>query len=478
MSKRKKWIGLFLLCLLLAGCSSNQNLVQEEKKLDTGFIPARAGMYDSADTAVIKQINKSKETITFYNLVRERSYTLTYDGTTHLYDKYGSALSMEQVNAGDIVDITFLKEKKKLASLKMSESAFYLEDVDRFDINEKTKEMRIGENTYQFEEDLLIFSDGKPVEMMDINQVDTLIVQGIDRMVHSVSIDKGHGYLRLKNDEYFWGGWIEVGQEIIRPVEEDMLLAVPEGKYDVVLSTKGITAVKKVTIKRDKETELDIGGLKKEEEQKKYGNLLIAVSPDTAKVYIDGQEADISAPCKVEYGIHQLMAKAEGYQTVIQYIKVGQENAGIEIVMEKDNDNSVSDNSLSVSDNNAATTGGGKLTIDAPKNVEIYLDGSYIGISPVSFTKTVGVHVITLRADGYVTKSYTINIQDTTTNESMSFSELLKQEKKEETTDSKEDDDSKDDDSKEDDDSKDDDDKDKDDDDEEDKSVSGNNTDD
>ena len=69
-------------------------------------------MYDSADTAVIKKIHKQKKEITFYNLVRRKSYTLTYDGTTKLYDKYGSALSMEQVDEGDIVEITFLKEKR------------------------------------------------------------------------------------------------------------------------------------------------------------------------------------------------------------------------------------------------------------------------------------------------------------------------------------------------------------------------------
>lgn len=445
MSKGKRWIWLFLTCLILTGCGAVNKEMQEPKKLETGFIPARAGMYDSADTAVIKQINQSKQTITFYNLIRERSYTLNFDGTTDLYDKYGSSISIEQVNEGDIVDITFLKEKKMLASLKMSESSFKLDDVNHFEIKEKTKEIVIGENTYRFEDELLIFSKGKQAELMDINQGDTLVVQGIDRTVYSISVDKGHGYLRLKNDEYFWGGWIEVGQKIIRPIEEDMLLVVPEGKYDVLLSIKGMTGIKQVTIKRDKETELDIGDLKKED-LKKFGTLLIAVSPDTATVYIDGEEADISAPYKVEYGIHQLMAKAEGYQTVTQYIKVGQESAGIEIVMEKETEASVSSNSLntSVSGNNTVSASGGKLTIDAPDNVEVYLDGSYIGITPVSFTKTVGIHVITLRAKGYETKSYTINIENTTTNESMSFSELVKEEDEGEEDDEEEDDEEKD----------------------------------
>ena len=433
-----RWkIRIWMLCMafMLAGCSSTAVQKEEEKVLETGFIPARAGMYDSADTAVIKEINKSKQTITFYNLVRERSYTLNFDGTSGLYDKYGSSLSIEQIDEGDIVDIKFLKEKKKLASLQMSSDAFTLSDVTRFTINERKKEMSIGEGIYRFTEDLLIFSEGERVEAMDVNQVDTLQVQGIGHTVHSIAVDKGHGYLRLKNDEYFWGGWIEVGQSIIRLIEEDMLLVVPEGEYDVSVSTKGISGTKKVTIKRDKETELDIGDLK-QEDNRKFGNLIFSVIPDTASIYIDGEEVDKSAPVKVEYGIHQMMAKEDGYRTVTQYIKVGQENATIQVTMEKDTegkkDSSVSSNSTTSTTTtpveSATSTNGGKITIDAPDGVEVYLDGSYIGVTPAAFKKTVGVHVITLRKEGYQTKSYTINIEETTNNESMSFSDLVKAE--------------------------------------------------
>ena len=446
MNKGRKWIVLLFACLLLAGCSDSQSAQVADKELDTGFIPARAGMYDSEDTAVIKDINQSKDTITFYNLVRERSYTLSFDGATGLYDKYGSSISMEQMAEGDIVDIRFLKSKKMLASMQKSNSSFTLDGVDKFRINEKTNEISVGENTYRITDDLLVFSKGKQVEIMDINQVDTLKVQGIDRTVYSVSVEKGHGYLRLKNDEYFWGGWIEVGQEIIRPIEEGMLLVVPEGKYDVLLSAKGISGTKRVTVKRDKETELDLGDLKTES-VKKFGTLIIAISPDFADVYIDGQAVDISAPVEAEYGIHQLMAKAEGYQTVTKYIKVGQESATIEVVMEKETEGTVSGNEAkpSVSDNDIASVKGGKLTIDAPSDVEVYVDGSYVGITPVAFTKTAGIHVITLRASGYETKSYTINIENTDTNESMSFSDLVKEEEEED-----EDEDEKKEDSKED----------------------------
>ena len=68
------------------------------------------------------------------------------------------------------------------------------------------------------------------------------------------------------------------------------------------------------------------------------------------------------------------------------------------------------------------------MTIDAPDDVEVYVDGSYVGITPISFAKSEGIHVITLRKNGYETKSYTINIENASTNESMSFSELIKEE--------------------------------------------------
>lgn len=432
MNKGMKIICLLLLCLVFSGCGSRETEQQETKELETGFIPARAGMYDSADTAVIKKINKQENEITFYNIVRGKNYTLAYDGTTKLYDKYGSSVSMEQVDEGDIVAITFLKEKKTLASLQQSDDCFVLDDVTNFSIDEKTKEIMVGSNIYRYEEDLFVFSDGEPVEIMDINTVDSLCIQGIDHTVYSIAIDKGHGYLRLKNDEYFWGGWIEVGQTIIRPIEEDMLLVVPEGKYDVLLSTNGISATRKVTIKRDKETELDIGELKKED-LRKFGTLIFAVTPDTASVYIDGEQVDISAPVEVEYGIHQMMAKAEEYQTVIQYIKVGQESATIQVTMEKDTGESVSSNTTTstATESEAASTNGSKITISTPVGAEVYMDGSYIGIAPVSFKKTVGVHVITLRQKGYETRSYTINVTDLTNDESMSFSALVKEEEEE-----------------------------------------------
>lgn len=428
---------IFILCLLMAGLSAcGETTGENEEAVQTsGFIPARAGMYDCADTAVIVAKSTKDKTLTLYNLVRKRNYTLEYDGTSKLTDKYGGSMSMEQIKEGDIVDITFLKSKKKLNSLMLSSQSWALNDISKFEIRERKKEITVADSIYDYDDNLFIFSNGKDAQIMDINQTDRLKIQGIGHTVYSIAVDKGHGYLRLKNDEYFIGGWIEVGQSVIRTIAQDMLLTVPEGSYDVLVSNGGTTGSKQVTINRDEETELDIGDLKGEDIVK-YGKLLFALTPDDASLFIDGEEADTSQPVTAEYGIHQMMAKADGYQTVIQYIKVGQENATIQVTMEKETGKIEAEDAIlatpavpavatpAPSVTPVVSTSGYKVTIDAPTGAEVYLDGNYVGIAPVSFTKVAGIHVVTLRKTGYSTRSYTIEADDTAKDQSFSFSEL------------------------------------------------------
>jgi hypothetical protein len=236
-------------------------------------------------------------------------------------------------------------------------------------------------------------------------------------------VEKGHGYLRLANDENFIGGWIEVGQTVIQRITQDMLLLVPEGSYQVNISNNGGGGVKSVVINRNEETTLDIGDLEVPEPQ--YGTVLFSLSPSTAELYIDGSKVDASTPVSLEYGLHQLIARADGYQSVTQYIRVAQESAGIDVVLDaesEEEEEESSDDSSTVVD---TTTDYYQVYIDAPEGAEVYLDGNYTGISPCSFKKSAGTHVITLRRTGYDTRSYTVQIDSEEKDISYSFAELV-----------------------------------------------------
>ncbi len=492
------WCILILFCITLGGGilltkSVKKETVetsQESNESDTGFVVMEAGSYDSADTAVVIEKDKENSTVTFQNMQVGKQYTLTFNGATQISDKYSESMSMEQIKEGDVVDITFLKDKKKLNSMQLSSKSWVLSDVSKYNINELAKQMTIAEDIYKITGDTVIVSSGKQAEVMDINATDVLKVSGVGHNIYSIVVDKGHGYLRLTNEEYFVGGWIEIGQSVIQEVTDDMLLVVPEGTYNVTISHKGNSGTKKVIINRNEEVELDVGDLKGEEPQ--FGTVLFTVSPSDAEVYIDGDKTDISEAVTLEYGIHQMIVKAEGYDTITQYIKVGQEAAGIDVTMEKSDkeddteeetedesveetesesssadkpqsseseskedktekeseseSNSSGNNNTTVSGNDSKDddkdskndkedkddttdiTGNYKVYLDAPYGVEAYVDGNYVGVIPCSFKKSGGSHVVTLRMTGYLTRSYTIQLDDEQKDINYSFSELEKSE--------------------------------------------------
>ena len=422
-------VTIFLICFLSA-CSNSfgKNTGKEtdassSERADTGFVVPGPESYDSADTAILMGRNEKEGTVTFLNLELGKQYTLSVDGTTRFYDKYGESISLDQAKPGDIVDVTFLKSKKHLTTLQLSPSAWSFTGIENYEFNTVRNEVSIGSEIYKLTSNTRYFSEDRKIDNRDLNSMDVLGFQGIDSRVLSVRVEKGHGYLRLVNDENFIGGWIEIGQSQIQRISEDMLLIVPEGSYQINISNKGGGGIKSAVINRNEETTLDIGDLEIPEPQ--YGLVLFSTDPASTEVYIDGSKVDISEPVSLMYGIHQMIARAEGYQSITQYIRVAQESAGINVVLDA-NVTEEEKESISASESSAATTTDYyKVYVDAPEGAEVYLNGNYVGISPCSFKKTTGTHVITLRKTGFETRSYTVQIDDEKKDLSYSFADLV-----------------------------------------------------
>lgn len=396
-----------------------------QERVDTGFVLTGPESYDSADTPILVEKNDNDSTVTFLNLDLGKRYTLSYDGTTRFYDKYGESISLSQVELGDIVDVTFLKSKKHLTTLQLSAEAWSQKDVERYEINSLRGEITIGQEIFKLTDNTQYLSGGRRIEQMDLNPADVLSFQGLGSQVLSVTVEKGHGYLRLANDEYFAGGWIEIGQSIIQRITEDMLLVVPEGTYQVNISNNGSGGIKTAIINRNEETVLDIGDLEVAEPQ--YGMVLFSLSPSSAELYIDGSQVDTSQPVTLEYGIHQMIARADGYKSLTQYLRVGQESAGVDVVLDSitEDEESSSESEKSSSTDADTTASYYRVYVDAPEEVEVYVDGTYVGISPCSFRKTAGAHSITLRKTNYITRTYAVQVDDEEKDITYSFADLV-----------------------------------------------------
>ena len=165
---------------------------------------------------------------------------------------------------------------------------------------------------------------------------------------------------------------------------------------------------------------------------------------------------DFEQRVPLEYGIHSVRVELAGYETVHANIRVGSEMANIAIELDKEENSdssssssssSSASSSLSSSSSSSSSSGASsssssstadsssvsentiisdnkKIYIEGPEGVEVYLDGTYIGIAPCSTLKVTGSHTITLSKSGYETKSYTINVGNDGNDLTMSFSGL------------------------------------------------------
>lgn len=468
-------IVLTMSVLFLTGCTSEASSISSAKNktegadvVDTGFTMSTVGSYDSADTAVVLSTDEANKAVTFINMETGKQYTLYYDGTTYVKDKHDGPMTISQIEPGDVVDVTFLKGKKKLASIKLSPDAWVYDDVYNYDLAGANRTASIGSQSYSLPESVVVLSEGRRVDKAEVVSQDVVTISGIEHKIYSINVDKGHGYLSLKNEQPLLGGWIEVGNSMIRQITEDMLLVVPEGTYQVVLNNNGIGCVKDVTIERDKEVVLDVDDIEIPEDA--TGKILFSVTPENATVSVDGKPVDISKVVELSYGIHRVEASASGYDTLTKHIQVGSEYATISFKLEetRKEDDSVSGNSItrdpwkdseepeednsvdviettkpeSVSDNALRSSKNGTVEIHVKDwttgaelqgvTVQLEVKDSNKKVlsgypkkktSPCSFSKSKDSHTyqFTLSMDGYETKTFEPDLEEYQKDETLYF---------------------------------------------------------
>ncbi len=420
----QKWIkpALCGMCLLLTGCSA-ASLAHEagfESAYENGGEEEDINIYTSSGTAIIEGMDAEEQTITVHLLDRNESRTLSYSGSTLIWDKYGSAITMAQLKAGDIADITYNSELEKAGSVSLSGEAWSYEGVDRYTLDAGNGSAAIGDEMYSIGGNVMVFSDGKAIDTSQIIRHDVLSFHGMGYDIMSITVDKGHGYLNLENEEAVLGGWIEIGQAVISQIAPDMLLTVPEGSYRVRLTAEGIDEIREVTIERNKETVLDLGDIEIPEPEN--GVVIFEITPTPSAVYVDEAKVETKYPLRLALGLHQVTAEASGYETLSQYFQVEGERTTVKMnLVERA---TVSGNSVPVSSTQEEEAKTNTVTIDTPQGVEVYQDNLYMGLAPVTYDKTPGEHTITLRKSGYITRSYSINIPDDGNDVTYSFPDL------------------------------------------------------
>ena len=459
--------GVLVMAMLVSSPQSITYAAENADKVSVSLI----GKYDSFDTAAIRDIDTVKKQIRFRNHKTGKTYTLSYDNTSMIYDVRGTALSAALLEVGQIVDVKFLKSSKHITSLNVSSEAWTVEDTREHELVRGNGTAKVKGELYKIDPKTLVMADGNIALAEDVLSTDKVTVSGIGKDIYSVVVTSGHGYVSLSSDTVedhsLVGSWIELDNEVIYKISPNMLLSAPEGDYTLQILGNGASYTSEVNVSRNQETVVDTSNVNIT--KPKEGLVTFEIIPDTAEVFVDGEKVLTGVPQSIKYGYHNLKIIADGYKTQDKYLKIGTAKSVISIEMEKDKDDSsdsssqdssfdsnssnsassksskdTSHDSSSVTSASAATTAatvssnsseekpgnkvidGYYIYFDKPYAAELYFDGAYIGMIPTHVPKISGTHEVILKMEGYETKSYRISIDKDEVDLNYTFPDLVK----------------------------------------------------
>lgn len=437
----EKWIWIFGLLFCLSACTK-----QPAEPSTTEYDPYA---YAEEQTVVIQKIDLEEGTMSFIDIDDGKGYDLLYNSGVDVRNKYDEIMSGSMLEAGQIVDIVYNTENQKLLEISINPDAWEVRQISGFEFERAENQAEILNQKYKYTSNLVIVSNGEIIGMNEVCKEDQITARGYGGKLCSITVDLGHGYVKLEDYDTYIGGMIEIGYDVIVPVTEEMLLTVREGEYKLKITKGEHSGYKNVVVLRDEECTVSLKELQIAPDP--IGSLFFDVTPRNARIMIDGETIDTSETVELTYGRHQIRVTAEGYETKEGYITV---NAAYKIFTieleggeESDSAGSTTANgTASPSNNSSGTTEknedspdqedsdgsatnetqktGNTVTIEKPVGAYCYVDGDLKGTVPCTFEKTVGSHVITFSMTGCLVKSYTITCQDNGKDDTYSFDAL------------------------------------------------------
>lgn len=428
----------FMWSTMLTGCGGTE---QQTTRVDGNGGVTEA---PSGTEGIVVSNDTTTRQLTLRDPGSDIETVIAYDATAKMTDRYGQERDGSEIEVGEIIEVKYDPSSGKLLATDIPEDVWEYQEVSDYKFDSDESSLSFADRKYKYTDQTFFASDGKSIEMMEINKQDVLTVRGIGYNVYSVVKSRGHGYIRLSHYKDFIGGMIEIGDSMILPITKNMLITVREGDYKVILSKNHSTAVKNVTVYNDKEVTLDFSDY--EPADSRIGVITFDIKPAGADLTINGTAVAYTKPIALAYGVYQVKVAMTGYTTYTGTLDVEEKSSTVRIdLVEETADTTKTTSTPSAKSSKKSTDDTGTaqtkqmdsdhtITVSAPEGAEVYLDNVYKGMAPCTFTKVMGSQTITLRKEGYTTKSYSVDVLDDDQDVKFSFSDLAVKEETTETT--------------------------------------------
>ncbi|NLP45610.1 MAG: PEGA domain-containing protein [Epulopiscium sp.] len=340
---------------------------------------------------VIHHISDEDQLIELYDIEEEKKVYLVVDITTEMKDQYGQAMTLSQFRVGDIIQVKYIQEKDKNKSkyIRISAETWNNPNINNVKLDQEQKNIQVGNHYYHYTDALVTRYKNQPFDLASLDLIDEVTIKGYGDQVLTIILEKSHGYVTVQDYDQYTEGTLEIGTNILVPLQEANEVPIPEGIHKVVINREAKQPfTSQIMVEAGKTVVINPG-----ETPAKIGTLELQVNAKDYKLFIDEiEQSNSTKSVELDYGEHTILIQKTDYEDWTSTIEIKQPYTRIKIdLIQKAKFIHIQTN---------------------PSGAEVYVDDNYVGYSPISTPLEIGEHKILIRKEGFESKEHKINIRE------------------------------------------------------------------
>lgn len=342
--------------------------------------------------ALVKKVDLTNGYLQILDVDTLLQVTLSTDSSVVFEDEYGTAIVLEKIQPGMLVNVKYDSGTYKPEFVKVAAQIQTLKNLSSFEVDEENKSIQIGSTLYKYNEHLVVVGKDEELTLADVSVADDVEVKAYQDYIWSVRVLNGHGTLVLEDYDAFLDGVLEIGNRTSMTVVKDMQVPLAAGEHQLIITKDGLEPyVTNISITEGEETRINLKDFTPQ-----VGKVKITVVQEEVTVYLNGEKIDdYTNELILDFDVYNVKVTKDGFEPWEGKLTVDSPN--VEFVI------NMSEKPLYI---HLSGTDGG----------EFYIDGEYQGTiqgdQPISAPITSGGHILTLRKEGYLSWTQSVFIDD------------------------------------------------------------------
>jgi len=278
------------------------------------------------------------------------------------------------------VDVHFDIDSRNLAEVSMNDNAWQQQHSGGFTIDVANETITVdGNRHYTFSNHTLVLNQGVRIPIDQITTADSITIIGVQNKVWSILVDSRPGFVQFENIDFIVDGTITIGT-LFMPLEDDEPIPLPDGMHRLIVEGQNIERLVRYVVIRQGETAvIDLSEL-----ELRHGTIQVIANVQNPIVFINGAQVTLdNTLLELEFGEYSIRVEHSGFIAVERTFTLEQSLLRLEFTLEAD-------------------VPGRDIAIDTiPTNAQIFLDGVFMGNSPLVIRAEFGNRTIIARMEGY-----------------------------------------------------------------------------